>query len=169
MPPLTSIRRLAVAGLAATLVAVPVATAGTPTPPKGVRDQLQDPAFVLSMPADRGAWTLWSGTVEGDRWWMLSRPRAQQIGGAACPATARALTVCFNGTFGDDRFVVVGRVAPGLAVAAADASGRALRKARRGAAYLAVARGAPRTVTVVARDRRGDVVARRVLVAGRRG
>ncbi|MGE0027273.1 MAG: hypothetical protein AB7O78_07410 [Thermoleophilia bacterium] len=169
MRPAPTTRLLVLAGLAAALVAVPIATAGAPTPPKGVRNQLTDPAFVLSLPADGGAWTLWSGTVEDDRWLVLSRPRAQEIGGAACPATAKALTVCFSGTFGAQRSVVVGRVGPGIAVSAVDDSGRALRKARRGDAYLAVARGVPRKVTVVARNRDGDVVARRVLAYRPRG
>jgi len=162
MRPPSTIRRLALAGLAAALIAAPAATAGTPTPPTGVREQIADPVFLLSLPADGGAWTLWSGTLDGDVWWMLSSPRARKIAGAGCPRKPPALTVCFNGEVAPGRTVVVGRVKPRAAtVTAVDQAGRKLRLARRGGAYLAVARGRPKTVTVVARDRSGDVVARR--------
>ena len=165
MRPPPTIRRLALAGLTAALIAAPAATAGTPTPPTGVREQIEDPVFLLSLPDDGGAWTLWSGTVNGDRWWMLSRPRAKVIAGAACPKAPRVLTVCFHGSFGPVRSVVVGRVKPrAVTVEATDGSGRRLRSVRVGGAYLAVARGTPKKLTVVARDRDGVVVARRVLV-----
>ncbi len=164
MPPAVSIRRLGAVALTAALVTAPAATAGTPAPPTGVREQIDDPVFLLSLPADDGAWTLWSGTLEGDVWWMLSSPRAQDIAGAPCAVKPPVLTVCFDGRVGRARSVVVGRVKPRVAtVEAVDGSGRRLRSVRRGGAYLAVARGTPKKVTVVARDRDGDVVARRVL------
>lgn len=170
MGPVPTIRRLVLAGLAAALVAAPVATAGTPTPPKGVRDQLQDPVFVLSMPDGAGAWTLWSGTVEGDRWWMLTGPRAGVIAGAPCPETSAALTVCFHGRVTQRKPVVrrwtvaVGRLGDRVAtISATDLQGRSLRRVQRDGAYVVVAHGTPKAITVVARDRRGHVVARRFL------
>jgi hypothetical protein len=174
MRPASALRRLGLLAALAALVAAPAATAGTPTPPKGVRDQLQDPRLLLSLPADRGAWTLWSGTVEGDPWWMVSSPRAQDVFGAQCRPTSKALTVCFHGMvrpgrnvkgrFTPGRSAVTGRVAPRVAtVVAVDQARRALRVARARGAYLAVARGVPDTITVVARDGDGRVVARRVL------
>ncbi len=164
MRPASTLRRLTLIGVAASLVAAPAATAGPPTPPREIRTILQEPVFLLSLPADGGAWTLWSGTLDGDRWWMLSRPRATEVGGGPCPATSKRLTVCFNGVVGTGRTVAVGRVAPGLAVRAVDESGRPLPKARQGDAYLVVARGMPQKVVITARDRGGDVVARRTVV-----
>jgi hypothetical protein len=152
---------VALAALAVALGAVPVAAAAPPTPPNAVRQFLTEPQFVLSMPDEGGAWTLWSGTLAGDVWWVLSAPRASTVGGAACPPTSRVLTVCFeNVVWG--RNVLVGRVGPRAAtVKAFDGEGRRLRSVRRGGAYLAVARGRPELVTIVARDREGRVVARK--------
>jgi hypothetical protein len=161
VPSRSTIRAVAVAGLAAALGAVPVTAATPPTPPNAVRQVLAEPQFLLSLPAGDGAWTLWSGTLDGDVWWALSAPKAAQIAAAACPATSRVLTVCFeNAVWG--RNILVGRVAPRAAtVAAFDDKGRRMRSVRRGGAYLAVARGRPEVVTIVARDREGKVVARK--------
>lgn len=164
MRPAQLIRRLGLLGLSAAVLAVPVAAAGTPTPPEGVRTQIENPTLLLAMPADGGAWTLWSGTLEGDLWWMLSRPHAQTLGGGPCPVKPVVLTICFSGGFGPDRSVVVGRVKPRAAsVEAVDAAGRPLRTVRQGAAYLSVAQGTPSKVNVRARDRRGRVIARLVV------
>ncbi|HTI34698.1 MAG TPA: hypothetical protein VL422_13550, partial [Miltoncostaea sp.] len=118
--------------------------------------------FVLALPADGGAWTLWSGTMDRRPWLVLSSPRAEKVGGAQCPAPSRPLTVCMWGSFGRAG-VVVGRVRPRVAsVVVRDGAGHRLRSVLHGGAYLAVAPVAPGRFTIVARDRHGDVVARKV-------
>ena len=163
----SSIRAVAAAGLVAAFGAVPVAAAAPPTPPRAVQEFMTEPRFVLSLPADGGAWTVWSGLLGPDRWYALSSPGAARIAAAACAAPSRLLTVCLSGTVGPHRTVVLGRVRA-TTVAAYDEKGRRLRSIRRGDSYLVVARGRPKRVTVVGRDAEGDVAARRVLDSERR-
>jgi hypothetical protein len=160
-------RAVALATVAAALGAVPVAAAAPPPPPRAVQEFMTEPRFVLSLPADGGAWTVWSGLVGPDRWYALSSPRAGRVTGAACADPSRLLTVCFHGSVVAGRRVVVGRVRA-TTVAAFDDGGRRLRSIRRGDSYLVVSGEAPTRVTVVGRDARKRVVARRTLVYGPR-
>jgi hypothetical protein len=154
-------RAVVLAGLVAAAGAVPVAAAA-PTPPRAVQEFMTEPRFVLSLPDGGGAWTVWSGLVGPDQWYALSSPRAGRVTGAACPDPGRPLTVCFSGGVLRGRSVVVGRVTAAT-VAAFDDRGRRLRSVRRGDSYLVVFGGSPKRVTVVARDARKRVVARRTI------
>ena len=163
---LTRVRRLAAAALAAVACTAGVAVADAPTPPGDVKLLFADPVFVLSIPAGGGAWTLWSGEVQGVAWLAVSAPRAEKVGGSQCRRSSRPLTVCMWGSFGRAG-VVTGRVTTRVAsVAVFDGKGRRLRSARRGNAYLAVAAVGPSRYTIVARDRHGDVVGRVVRYDG---
>ena len=163
MPNRSITRAVALAALVAALGAVPVAAAAPPAPPRAVQEFMTEPRFVLSLPDGGGAWTVWSGLVGPDQWYALSSPRAGRITGAACPDPSRPLTVCFSGGVVRGRSVVVGRVTAAT-VAAFDDRGRRLRSVRRGDSYLVVFGGSPKRVTVVARDARKRVVARRTIV-----
>jgi hypothetical protein len=152
----------------AALGGAPVAAAAPPTPPTHVAEFLSEARFVLSLPdPDGGAWTVWSGLLGPDRWYALSSPGAAEISAAACPAPSRLLTVCLSGTVGPEHSVVLGRVRA-TTVAAYDGKGRRLRSIRRGDSYLVVTPGRPKRVTVVGRDARRRVVARRILDSERR-
>ena len=142
---------------------MPVAAAAPPAPPRAVQEFMTEPRFVLSLPDGSGAWTVWAGLVGPDQWYAVSSPRAGRVTGAACADPRRLLTVCFHGSVVRGRGVVVGRVTAAT-VAAFDDGGRRLRSIRRGDSYLVVFGGAPKRVTVVARDARKRVVARRTLV-----
>jgi hypothetical protein len=157
-------RRLVALALAGAACASAGALAGEPTPPTDIKTAFPDAKFVLSLPEGGGAWTLWSGTMDHRPWLALSSPRARDLVAGLCPLPSRPLTVCVRSSRGQ-RGTLFGRVTKRVAsVAVSDGEGHRFRVARRGASYLAVAAGrTPNRIVVVARDRHGDVVAKKVI------
>lgn len=151
--------RILLAALAAAVVGATPAVAA-PTPPSAIRAMLTDPVFVVSLPADGGAWTVWSGGFAGDPWYAVSSPRAGRIGAGQCPPRRKAVTTCLSGVVLPGWTVVVGRVRPALSVEGHDGAGRPLRTKVRGGGYIALVHATPERVVVLARDASGRVVGR---------
>jgi hypothetical protein len=162
--PFTRARRLVALALAGAACTAAGAIAGEPTPPTDIATTFPDAKFVLSLPEGGGAWTLWSGTMDHRRWLALASPGARDLVAAPCALPSRPLTVCVRSSRGQ-RGSVVGRVTKRVAsLAVSDGKGHRFRSKRRGTAYIAVAAGrTPDRIVLVARDRHGDVVARRAI------
>lgn len=157
-------RRLAALALAAAATTAAGTLAAPPTPPRDITAALPDATFVLSLPEGGGAWTLWSGTMDHRPWLALASPGAKDLVAGQCPLPSRPLTVCVRSSRGE-RGTLFGRVTKRVAsLAVSDGKGHRFRLARRGRSYLAVAAGkTPDRIVLVARDRHGDLVARKVV------
>jgi hypothetical protein len=157
-------RRLAALALAGAACTAAVALAGDPTPPTDIKTTFPDAKFVLSLPEGGGAWTLWSGTMDHRPWLVLASPRAQDLSGSPCPLPSRPVTVCVRSSR-PERGSLVLRLSKRVAsVVVSDGKGHRFRSARRGDAFLAVAAGrTPNRIVVVARDRHGEVIVRKVI------
>ena len=129
-----------------------------------IKQAFPDATFVLSLPEGGGAWTLWAGTMDHRPWLALSSPKARHLVAGLCPLPSRPLTVCVRSSRGE-RGTVFGRVTKRVAsLAVSDGKGHRFRSVRRGNAYLAVAAGrTPDRIVVIARDRHGDVIVRKVI------